>query len=107
VNLLRLDAEREELRDTIFYSLFSSSILFDSLPDATAYRKHCIERNQPCAVLYTRTGEKLDAHGLLDPRDRPSERSLEYVFGEQPVQHTREFAAEVQQTAIGEATESA
>lgn len=97
VNLLKLDEDNEHLRDSIFFSIFNTSILFDTMAHATQYRKYRIEQKLTCAVLYSRKGERLDSNGLLDPRDRLPERQ-DYVFGEQPMHSTREYAQELQQT---------
>eukprot|EP01039_Chlorochromonas_danica_P002706 gene2706-2956_t len=97
VNVLRLDTEREGLRDTIFNAIFGISILFDTLHAASQYRKYCIEKKVACGTLYSRRGDKIDAHGLMDPRDRVPQH-MNYVFGEQPVHKTKEYTDELHQT---------
>lgn len=97
VNIIRLKREDEYLRDSLFHAIFGTSILFDDMNSAGSYRRHCIENGINCSTLYTRDGGRIGAEGLMDPGDRIPE-SFSFVFGEQPLQHTKEYTDEVAST---------
>jgi hypothetical protein len=95
INLLQLTPENEELRDTLFWNIFSSSILFDNLSAALDYRREIVKAGLPIPFIYTVNGDRLDGTAMLSPvhtgstssassSSSPiSETQLSYIFGEQ------------------------
>jgi hypothetical protein len=67
INLLKIDPSKEYLRDSLFYLMFKSSLLFDDLPTASAYRKYLSLRHESYPSMYTRTGERLLSDGIYIP----------------------------------------
>ena len=95
VNLIQLPSDNEYLRDTVFYNMFGTAILFDDLETLMAYRKECITRKRRTSHAYTRSGDFVPRDGFLDPRNKinleaqPSNR--DFVFGAMPVAHTADY----------------
>lgn len=92
VNLIEIQEQMEYLRDTIFYSFFGKSILFDDMESATEYRSSLVERGISPPIIYTMAGERILNSGILDPSKRgrlPSR--LDYVFGQQSSTDSKEF----------------
>lgn len=95
VNLIRLPADQEHLRDNLFFSIFRKSILFDDHNSAAKYREYLISRNEDPPTIFTRDGAKIPSVAVFDPSpagklQNPSQ--LEFIFGEQPTKDSPVFA---------------
>eukprot|EP01035_Chromulina_nebulosa_P017835 gene17835-23447_t len=86
VNLIQLEESEEYLRDSLFYSIYMKSILFDDMISATAYRKKLIELKKMPPTIYTRNGEKISMEGILNPnKTNRLPPKLPYVYGQLPL----------------------
>ena len=109
VNLVSLDKENEHLRDTLFWSIFKKSLLFDDLPSGSAYRDGEIRKGRSAPAIFTRKGEMIRSDGLMDPSNKVNlnasdQRRGGFVFGAQPASATEDFIhAEEDVKAIDEA----
>ena len=97
VNQIILRPEDEHLRQSVFYSIFSNTIILDTEDDALAYREHCKQRNlRRCTVMCYKDGRRLRSGGPLDALDRFKDaRGLEFIFGGQDPKETPEFQAKL------------
>lgn len=68
VNLVRLPAALEHLRDTVFYNIYKNSLLFDDVRTANVYRKTLLARKAQVPTIFTRDGNKIGSEGVLNPR---------------------------------------
>jgi hypothetical protein len=85
VNVISLEPDKEDLRDTLFYSLFGNAILFNTFNDALVYRKYLVTMKVKPPMMFSLSGDKISASAVLDPgpSGRPPD-SFEFLFGEQP-----------------------
>eukprot|EP01051_Picozoa_sp_SAG22_P009299 SAG22_NODE_766_length_7392_cov_4.700123_2_plen_1726_part_00 len=92
VNMLELPPEKEKYRDTVFWTLFKTSLMMDTLEDAQAYRQHKTKQHQNCPTIFTKDGHTLANDGFLHAGSRLTERTrLPNVFGAMPVQQTTQY----------------
>jgi len=91
--LIQLEQDKEHLRDTIFYRIYLSSILFDDLETAMKYRSIKLKEGGNIDNLYTRDGKKISSDGLMDPKVGHGNipKDLKFVFGAQPAHTTLEY----------------
>ena len=83
--MLQLKPEYEYLRDTLFFNIFSTSILFDDMNAALDYRKYLVQNEIRPPSMFTLQGTKLTSQAVLDPGPGGTKPDrLDYVFGEQP-----------------------
>ncbi len=82
-NMVQLNPEDEHLRDSVVNTLFGTTLLFDDLDAATDYRSSLIAKDTKPPIIFTVTGDKIAANGVLDPRGGRKPPRLEYIFGEQ------------------------
>ncbi|TFJ86792.1 hypothetical protein NSK_001880 [Nannochloropsis salina CCMP1776] len=99
VNAIILRDEDEHLRMSVFWSMFSNTIILETEDDALAYREYCKRRGirRPTILCYT-DGRRLRGSGPLDGSDcfRPSDaQRLEFVFGGQDPLETDAFKKQV------------
>ena len=88
----------EDLRDTVFRTIFQKNLLFDTWDDAKSYRLRWLEHNKrvhnhsPIPTVYgwdkDGTLKKIFADGSLDPEggmlDQTAASRLRAVFGQAP-----------------------
>ena len=56
--MVKLDAENEYLRDSVFYDIFGQSILFDDMDHAVEYRTQLLQKNKKPSNIYTLKGDE-------------------------------------------------
>eukprot|EP00605_Chrysophyceae_sp_TOSAG23-4_P001164 GSChrysophyteH1.ASY1.ANO1.1272.1 assembled CDS len=83
VNVIQLDREYEYLRDNLFWSIFSNSIIFDTTDDALDYKKRKISSGVRPPLILTMEGDRFPADGIYDPNLKVP-RNVQIMFGEQP-----------------------
>ena len=91
VNMVQLDPEHEHYRDTIFHSVFGVSLVFDDIDHATEYRRKLVAKGHRPPVIFTTTGDRIAANGVLDPRGGRKPNELKFIFGEQNPCNTAEY----------------
>lgn len=93
VNLLQFQEKYKYLRSTLFWSVFSRTIVVKDLEHAQKYREHVVKLKQPCPAILTMNGDLIASDGLMDPGRRcpPSMRQLKYTFGELPPTEKHEY----------------
>lgn len=93
VNLLEFTEENRHLRSTLYWSVFSRTIVVSDLEQAQRYREHVVKLKQPCPAILTLTGDLIASDGLMDPsRKCPLKMTmLRYTFGELPLKQRNEF----------------
>jgi hypothetical protein len=87
--MIKLQREREHLRDTLFYNIYQKSIIFDDMKSALAYRQALIRQEIQPPTIYTLHGERITGNALLDPSANarlPS--TMEFIYGEEPLGST-------------------
>ena len=99
VNMIVLREEDEHLRQSVFWSMFSNTVILGTEDDALAYREFCKHRGarRPTILCYE-DGRRLRASGPLDGEDKfgsSEARRLEFVFGGQDPQETEAFKAQL------------
>ncbi|GAB5033194.1 structural maintenance of chromosomes flexible hinge domain-containing protein 1-like [Nannochloropsis oceanica] len=99
VNMIVLREEDEHLRQSVFWSMFSNTVILGTEDDALAYREYCKHRGirRPTILCY-QDGRRLRASGPLDGEDKfgsSEARRLEFVFGGQDPQETEAFKAQL------------
>ena len=88
INLIQLDPNNEDLRETVFWSMFRNSLLFDNLDTAANYRVQLVALRKSPPNMYTLTGEKIDSNGILVPGNAGRmPLNLPYVFGQYDRNH--------------------
>ena len=92
VNLVILPAESERLRDSLFFSVFSTAMVFDTLRNAQTFRQALVRRRRRSPVLICEDGSIIRSNGLMDPSDRlPPLEHQPFVFGQQHATDTVHF----------------
>ena len=90
--MIQLDPEKEYLRESLFSAVFGTSLLFDDLESAMAFREQRKQTAGRVASLFTRDGNRIGGEGILDPSAgrgvRP--KTLSFIFGAQPPNNTEE-----------------
>jgi len=67
VNIIQLDDSKEHLRDSVFFSIFRKSLIFDDFELAAQYRKQLRAEGSSPPTLYTRRGDRITSDGLFNP----------------------------------------
>lgn len=93
VNLLEFTPRNAYLRGTLFYSVFSNTIVLSDLDHAQKYREHLLKSHHRCPAILTMGGDVLAGDGLMDPNRRcpPRLDQLRYTFGELPPTEKPEY----------------
>jgi len=93
VNLLEFTNENAHLRRTLFFSVFSNTIVLDDLESAQVYREHLIRSHRKCPAILTMNGDMISGDGLMDPNRKCPQRleDLRFTFGELPHTGKPEF----------------
>lgn len=92
VNLIQLDQDNEDLRESIFYSIFENSLLFDDNISAKAYRDWFLQHGRGSMPdIFTKEGVKFDRRGIIWRRNVDDPTELQYIFGEQNPVDSSEF----------------
>lgn len=93
VNLLEFTASNAYLRGTLFYSIFSNTIVLSDIDHAQRYREHLLRNNHRCPAILTMTGDLIASDGLMDPNRRcpNSMDQLRFTFGELPATEKSEY----------------
>ncbi|XP_065660153.1 structural maintenance of chromosomes flexible hinge domain-containing protein 1 isoform X3 [Hydra vulgaris] len=94
INLLEFKEGYSYLRSTLYWSLFSYTLVVNTLDDAQRYREHIIRQNNTsCHAILTLNGDLIASDGLMDPQRRcpKSIENLKYAFGELPATERKEY----------------
>ena len=92
VNLIKLRPNDEYLRDTVFWSIFRDSLLFDTIEAASEYRSKLIRNNRRPPQCVSVSGDILAADGLMDPKSKlNTARALKFEFGEIPGTEMKDY----------------
>ena len=59
IDSLLLDSDSENLRATVFFSIFGRSIVFDDQESADKYRQYLVSKGQHPPTLYTLDGHRI------------------------------------------------
>jgi hypothetical protein len=91
--MLKLTQENEELRDTLFHSIFRGTLVFDDIRSAVDYKKSLIAQQKGPPPIFTMEGDKLTADGMMNPKKGQGKLPdrLEYIFGQQRPDSSEEF----------------
>jgi hypothetical protein len=90
INMLKLDSANENLRDSLFWHMFSNTLLFDDFASATTYRKILVQQRRLTPSMYTLTGERLMKDALFTPGNKIP-KNLSNVYGEQNLSTTDDY----------------
>jgi hypothetical protein len=98
VNLVQLADEHEDLRETVFDSIFGSMVIFDDIESALKYKQRTLkafpQRSFP-TLWAKKEGQKVASDGRIDGRHsiKASDASrLKFVFGSLPSSKNAEFS---------------
>ena len=93
VNLLEFKEHYSYLRSSLYWSVFSRTLVVNDLDHAQRYREHLTLLGHNCPAILTLSGDLLAADGLMDPQRRCPKRidDLRYTFGELPPTEKKEY----------------
>lgn len=93
VNLIDLPSEMEHYRDTVFYAIYGTSLLFEELDAAMEYRKDLVNQNLPIPDIWTIHGDRLSSKGILNPKEKVdfSGENLRFIYGQMSPQLNEEY----------------
>jgi hypothetical protein len=82
--MIRLDSDKEYLRDTLLYNVFGRSLLFDNLETALDYRSYLVAMSIQPPLIFTLEGDRVSARAVLNPTPQGKcPADLEFLYGEQ------------------------
>lgn len=88
---INLRKKHEELRKSLFYSLFGNLMIFDTLKNAQKYRKQIIDGHSSCPTIVCITNnEILESTGFVSVGNKNLDQS-QLTFGQLPMNETYEF----------------
>jgi hypothetical protein len=92
VDIIKLDECNESLRESVFYHVFKSNILIDTMENAIDYKKELIRTNKQVPTIFTLKGEKFGSEGILNPGSGGKvPKELNYIFGQQQLTNSINF----------------
>jgi hypothetical protein len=78
----------EGLRESLFYKIFGTTLIFETMSEMNAYREQCAKsKRNHATLLVVKEGIRCGSDGLLDPNsklDYKAGRKIPFVFGSMP-----------------------
>jgi hypothetical protein len=79
----------EGLRESLFYKIFGTTLIFETMSEMNDYREQCAKsRRNHATLLAVKEGIKCGSDGLLDPnstlKNYKAGRNIPFVFGSMP-----------------------